>query len=76
MLLKGEGGPVDSVAGLRWLERAAVQGDVGSREAARPLADAFELGWFNVTPDPASGRHWRDRERQLGGRGETDPETE
>jgi TPR repeat protein len=76
MLLRGDGGPADIVAGLRWLERAATQRDVGSSDAARLLANAFELGWFDVTPDPAAARHWRDRERELGGCEELDRDTD
>jgi TPR repeat protein len=61
MYLLGEGVPKDTKEGLRWLLRAADQGDEMS---IRLLADLYQNGHYGVPLDPAEAERWDKRYRQ------------
>jgi len=62
MMLEGEGGPVDTVEGLSWLERAAQGPDAqSSAEAAGVLAHSYEVGALGLPCDNERASYWRSR---------------
>ncbi len=62
MMLEGEGGPVDTVQGLSWLERAAQGSDAdSSAEAARVLVHLYEVGALGLPCSSERASYWRSR---------------
>lgn len=58
MFLRGEGGPVDFVRGVYWLEKAAF-GEL--YYGAEVLADLYDVGGHGVPRDPERASYWRAR---------------
>jgi TPR repeat protein len=61
MYLSGEGVPSDSVEGLRWLRRAADQGD---GQTLGVLAEVYRNGFYGVPLDLEEAERWDKQYRQ------------